>query len=222
MLKQNNKTILPTRIKRRDDLKNAVDYLISADNDLAMAAEIAGPVTFKMRPAGFQSLLKIIVEQQLSTASARAIWGRMETKLAPLTPQQMIRHSDTSLRSCGLSGPKMRYCRALSEAIISESLNLSALARSADAKAMAALQSVTGIGRWTAEIYLLFCLGRPDVWPAGDIAVQVALQEVCGLSDRPDHRQMDEIGERWRPLRGVAALILWNYYRHIKNRPVWE
>ncbi len=222
MLVKNNKTILPTRIKRPAALKSALDHLISADNDLSLAVEVSGPVVFKMRPAGFESLLKIIVEQQLSTASARAIWSRMETKIAPLTPQQLLEQTDKSLRSCGLSGPKMRYCRALSEAIVSGGLNLSALARFADAKAMTALQSVTGIGRWTAEIYLLFCLGRPDVWPAGDIAVQAALQDLCGLKSRPDHRQMDEIGERWRPLRGVAALILWNYYRHIKNRPIWQ
>ena len=212
---------LPTRIKRRAELSRAVEHLTFVDDDLARAAEASGPVAFKMRPAGFESLLKIIVEQQLSTASAWAIWGRMQTNIEPLTPEQVLKQTDKSLRSCGLSGPKMRYCRALSEAVASGDMNLTALSRMTDAKATATLQSVTGIGPWTSEIYLLFCLGRPDVWPAGDIAVQAALQKVCRLESRPDHRQMDEIGNRWRPLRGVAALILWNYYRHIKNRPMW-
>ncbi len=178
-------------------------------------------MTFKMRPAGFSSLLKIIVEQQLSTASAWAIWGRLDAGVKPLTPERFLALDEDTLRGFGLSGPKIRYCRALCRDLVEGRLSLSGLGRLDDERAMAALQAVTGIGRWTAEIYLLFCLGRPDVWPAGDVAVQAALQDIRGLKTRPDARAMDALARPWRPLRGVAALILWNYYRHIKNRPLW-
>jgi len=212
----------PTRIRRRRDLERAVAHLVRRDNVLAHAVKQAGPVEFKMRPAGYASLLKIIVEQQLSTASAWAIWGRLEAGVTPLEPERLLTMHESDLRAFGLSGPKIRYCRALSQDVVDGALDLKRLARFSDAAAMAALQSVTGIGRWTAEIYLLFCLGRADVWPVGDIAVQAALHEAQGLKARPGPEEMDELGEQWRPLRGVAALILWNYYRHIKARPLWE
>ena len=199
-----------------------MQHLVSVDQSLAHAIAQAGPVVFKMRPPGYASLLKIIVEQQLSTASARAIWGRLEAGVTPLDPERFLEMDDADLRAFGLSGPKMRYCRALSRDIVGGSLKLGSLARMGDDAAMAALQSVIGIGRWTAEIYLLFCLGRADVWPAGDIAVQAAVHEVQGLKSRPGPDEMDRLGAQWRPLRGVAALILWNYYRHIKSRPLWE
>ncbi len=199
-----------------------MEHLVRADKALAHAVSQAGPVVFKMRPAGYASLLKIIVEQQLSTASAWAIWGRLEAGVTPLDPERFLDMDDSDLRAFGLSGPKMRYCRALSQDVVDGSLKLGRLARMSDEAAMTALQSVTGIGRWTAEIYLLFCLGRPDVWPVGDVAVQAALHDVQGLEVRPGPQEMDVLGERWRPLRGVAALILWNYYRHIKARPLWQ
>ena len=197
-------------------------HLAASDKRLRRAVEEAGPVGFKMREAGFASLLKIIVEQQLSTASAWAIWGRLVEDVDDPTPDYILSLSDAKLRKVGLSAPKMRYCRALADDVACGRLDLKKLARLSDAQAMEQLQSVCGIGRWTAEIYLLFCLGRPDVWPAGDIAVQSALQMVHGLEDRPGQDQMDELAEPWRPLRGVAALILWNYYRYVKRRPMWE
>ncbi len=213
---------LPTRLRRRADVERAIAHLVAADKHLGRAVEEAGPVGFKMREAGFASLLKIIVEQQLSTASAWAIWGRLVEPVDDPTPDYVLSLSDAKLRKVGLSAPKMRYCRALADDVACGRLDLSRLARLPDAQALEALQSVCGIGRWTAEIYLLFCLGRPDVWPAGDIAVQSALQTVRGLKQRPDPAKMDNLAEGWRPLRGVAALILWNYYRHVKKRPMWE
>ena len=212
---------LPTRIKRRTDLERAVAHLVDADADLSRALALAGPVSYNMRPAGFPSLLKIVVEQQLSTASARAIWGRLAERIAPLHPETVLQASDRTLREVGLSAPKIRYCRALSRSVVEGHLDLQRLARLPDASAMAALQEVTGIGRWTAEIYLLFCLGRPDVWPAGDVAVQSALQTAADLPMRPDAQAMDHYADRCRPLRGVAALILWTLYRHLKGRPAW-
>jgi len=213
---------LPTRIRRRADVDRAVAHLQSRDRDLDRAVRLAGPVAFRMRRPGFESLLKIVIEQQLSTASAWAIWARMVARVDPLTPQAVLRTSDRAFRAVGLSGPKIRYCRALSASVAAGELRLDKLSRLADDEAMTALTSVTGIGRWTAEIYLLFCLGRPDVWPVGDVAVQSALQSVRGLPSRPDADAMETLGRRWRPVRGVAALILWNYYRHLKGRPVWR
>lgn len=213
---------LPTCIKRRADLKRAVTYLCASDPHLARAVATAGPVGFKMRRPGFASLLKIIVEQQLSTASALAIWGRLVESVNDPTPDYILSLSDSDMRAVGMSAPKMRYCRVLAEDVVSGRLNLARLSRMSDQKAMDALLSVVGIGRWTAEIYLLFCLGRPDVWPAGDIAVRSAIQNICELDERPRESDTDRLAERWRPLRGVAALILWNYYRHVKKRPMWE
>ena len=213
---------LPTRVRRRADLQRAVAHLAATDEHLRHAVEQAGPVGFKMREAGFASLLKIIVEQQLSTASAWAIWGRLVDGVDEPSPDYILSLSDAKLRKIGLSAPKMRYCRALADDVSCGRLDLKKLARLSDAQAMEELQTVCGIGRWTAEIYLLFCLGRPDVWPAGDIAVQSALQMVRGLKQRPAPDQMDELTERWRPVRGVAALILWTYYRYVKKRPIWK
>ncbi len=215
-------TSLPTRLKRKHDLERAVRYLVKQDKHLAQAFRASGAPYFKMRPAGFASLLKIIVEQQLSTASANAIWGRCEDLLPDMTPDCLLACADDDLRALGLSRPKIRYARALANEITKGHLNLTHLARMSDANAMQALQSVTGIGRWTAEIYCLFCLGRPDVWPAGDIAVQAAYQSLHGLDARPSVQDFDGIAEQWRPVRGVAALILWNYYRHVKKRPIWK
>ena len=175
-----------------------------------------------MRPAGFASLAKIIIEQQVSTASAWAVWARIEDHICPLTPDAMLTCSEKTLRGLGLSRQKIRYLRALSEAVLNGHLYLNRLPRMSDDAAMGALKSVTGIGRWTSEIYLLFCLGRPDVWPASDIALQAAWQDLCSLKERPGADELDHVAEAWRPLRGVAALILWEYYRHIKGGPIWE
>ena len=212
----------PTRLKTKADLELAVAHLVAGCPHMKRAVVEAGPPPLRKRKRGFESLLKIIVEQQLSTASANAIWSRLQTGLEVIEPAVVQRADDQTLRSFGLSGPKIRYCRALSDAVLSGDLDLAGLARRPDEVAMEALQSVKGIGRWTAEIYLLVCLGRPNVWPAGDIAVQSALQSLAEFDARPGTQEMDEAAENWRPLRGVAALVLWNYYRHINQRPIWE
>jgi len=212
----------PTRLKTKADLETAVAHLVAGCPHMKRAVAEAGAPPLRKRKRGFESLLKIIVEQQLSTASANAIWSRLQTGLQVVEPQAVQRADDATLRSFGLSGPKIRYCRALSDAVLSGDLDLPGLARRSDEVAMESLQSVKGIGRWTAEIYLLFCLGRPNVWPAGDIAVQSALQSLAEYEARPGTQEMDEAAENWRPVRGVAALVLWNYYRHINQRPIWE
>lgn len=212
---------LPNRIRSQKDLTRLLAHTIDLDHRLAKAHADAGPPFYRKRSQGFESLLKIMVEQQLSRASADAIWGRLQERLGEVIPEKALALSDEHYRSAGLSRPKIRYARALAEAIESSTLNLKALSRQTDEQVMANLCAVTGIGRWTAEIYMLFCLGRPNVWLAGDVAVQAALQMVHGLEKRPDTKQMDELAQSWQPVRGIAALILWQFYRHIKNRPVW-
>jgi len=212
---------IPTRIRTRKDLDCLIGLVVARDQGLRSAHAVAGNPYYRKRPQGFPSLLKIMVEQQLSRASADAIWGRLTALVPDLTPRMVLNTPEDSLRRVGLSRPKVRYARTIADAVESGSLPLDRLPRLPDDRVMESLCAVTGIGRWTAEIYMLFCLGRPNVWPAGDVAVQAALQMLHNLESRPDARQMDAIAQAWHPLRGIAALILWQYYRHMKNRPVW-
>lgn len=212
---------LPTRIRTKKDLASLIAHATTLDDALSAAHAYAGAPFFRKRPQGFQSLLKIMVEQQLSRASADAIWGRLEQAVPGLDPYHILAAPDDKLRAVGLSRPKVRYAKTIANAVTSGTLDLTALPRLPDEQVMQNLCSITGIGRWSAEIYMLFCLGRPNVWPAGDVAVQAALQMVMDLDLRPDPKRMDEIAARWHPVRGIAALILWQYYRVIKNRPVW-
>lgn len=179
--------------------------------------EVAGPPPLRLREPGFDGLVAIILSQQVSVASATAIGARLRAQLAPLTPAAVAAASDDVLRACGLSAPKMRTVRALSEAIVSGGLSLEALATMEPSAAHSALVAVKGIGPWTADIFLLFCLGHPDAWPAGDLALQEAARIALGLEHRPDTRTLEAIGERWRPHRGVAARLLWAYYRVAKK-----
>jgi len=207
----------PTR-KPADPLARALKALRAADGDMARAIKLVGPLPDRSRPAGFPALLKIVCQQQLSVASAAAIWNRMEAAIQPLTPARLLSFDDAGLRALGMSGPKIRYSRHLAETLAGGGLDLETLATMEDAAALAALVQIKGIGRWTAEIYLMFALGRPDVWPADDLALQVAVQYLKGLKARPSQKQMDRLAEPWRPHRTVAARILWAYYREVKGR----
>ena len=171
----------------------------------------------RVREPGFDVLLRIIVDQQVSVQSGAAIWRRLEESLLDVTPVTVLKAGETGLRSCGFSGAKARYGTGLAEAIVSGQLDLENLYRKSDANAMAELIQIKGIGRWTAEIYLMFALGRPNLWPAGDLAVAAAAGHLLGWENRPTPDELDEIGERWRPYRTTAAVMLWHYYRHIKS-----
>lgn len=179
--------------------------------------EIGGPPPLRLRNPGFEGLVFIILSQQVSVASASAIAARLRANIDPLTPAAVAAASDDLLRVCGLSAPKMRTLRALSGAIVSGNLTLEALATTDPAQAHDALVAVKGIGPWTADIFLLFCLGHPDAWPAGDLAMQEAARIALKLDARPNTRALEAIGERWRPHRGVAARLLWAYYRAVKQ-----
>lgn len=173
----------------------------------------AGAPLPRTRPDGFATLIRIIVDQQVSVHAGRAIWRKLETGLGTVTPKTVLEASDDTLRGGGLSRPKVRYSRALAHEVVENGLDLEALRSADDVTVMASLTRVTGIGRWTAEIYLMFALGRPDVWPAGDLALAVSAQRLMQLETRPTPKEMDEIAERWRPWRSTAALMLWYYYR---------
>ena len=179
---------------------------------------VGGPPPLRRREPGFAGLAAIIVSQQVSVASASAIYGRLEARIAPLEAARLAAATDEDLRVCGLSAPKIRTLRAAAEAIIEGRLDLEGLSALDAEDAHEALVAVKGIGPWTADIFLLFCLGHPDAFPAGDLALQEAAKLALALKSRPDAARLERIAERWRPWRGVAARMLWAYYRAVKAR----
>jgi DNA-3-methyladenine glycosylase II len=194
-------------------LLRALDHLAAADDDLARAVRLVGVPPPRRRPPGFASLLWIIVGQQLSTASAGAIWRRLGEAVEPVTPQSFLELSDRDLQAAGFSRPKIAYGRELAAAIISGRLDLEALSQMSDDEVIAALSALRGLGRWSAEVYLLTCLCRPDVLPADDLALLSAAQRVKRLAERPSAATLRRLAEPWRPWRSVAARLLWHYYR---------
>ena len=179
---------------------------------------IAGLPPLRRREPGFAGMVSIIVSQQVSVASAEAIFRRIEIGLAPLSAKRLLAADDAALRACGLSAPKMRALRALAQAVDSQGLDLAGLGGLGAEAAHRALIAVKGVGAWTADIFLLFCLGHPDAFPSGDLALQEAARLALALKNRPDARRLEAIAERWRPVRGVAARLLWAYYRVAKQR----
>lgn len=180
-------------------------------------AEGATPPLRKRDP-GFEGLAGIIVSQQLSVASAGAIWGRFKARFDPLTPDAVLAASDEDLRAPGLSAPKIRTLRTIGAAVTDGALPLDRLHDLPADEAHAAMTAVKGIGPWTADIYLLFCLGHPDAFPVGDLALQEAARIAYGLEARPSVKEFADLAERWRPWRGVASKVLWAYYRIAKAR----
>ncbi|WP_137702024.1 DNA-3-methyladenine glycosylase family protein [Marimonas lutisalis] len=197
-----------------DCVAEGAAWLAANDAGMARAVAAVGEVPLRLRADGFAQLLSAIVSQQVSVASASAIWGRMEA--AGLTvPDAVSRASDDALRAVGLSRQKMRYAKALAEA----SIDYDALREMPDAEVVRELTAVPGIGVWTAEIYAMFSLGRADVFAPGDLALQEAARILYGLEDRPKERALREMADaRWRPWRAVAARVLWAYYRVAKER----
>jgi len=178
--------------------------------------ELGGYPPPRDREAGFPALLRIIVDQQVSTHSGAAIWRRLEDGIGDVTPDRVLDAGDAGLRACGFSGAKARYAGELARAIVERKLDLDSLKNLSNDVVQMELTKIKGIGRWTSDIYQMFALGRADVWPAGDLAVVIATQHLLGLADRPTQDEMDDISERWRPWRTTAAIMLWHYYRYIK------
>jgi DNA-3-methyladenine glycosylase II len=209
---------MPCYIHTEADLDRAIAGLIATDPRWRDALAAAGRPTLRRRPGGFAGLASIVVSQQLSTASAKAIWSRLETALAPLEPATVRRARTARLARAGLSGPKIATLKAIARAIDGGDLDLAALAGLPADEAHGRLTAIHGIGPWTADIYLLFCLGHADAWPAGDLALQEAARLLLGLRSRPSSRDMGPLAESWRPWRGAAACMLWTYYRAAKQR----
>jgi len=197
-----------------DEQTLAIAVTALAERDLALRSiqERLGTPPLWAREPGFSTLLHIILEQQVSLASARAAHQRLLVIANPLTPLNFLALDDDTLRAIGFSRQKTRYGRALAQAIAEERLDLTGLAAAEDDVVRAALVAMPGIGPWTADIYLLMALGRPDVWPAGDLALQIAMQRVKQLPTRPTTVEMETLAEPWRPWRAVAARLLWHHY----------
>lgn len=200
------------------DLHKALRRLIKADPRLAPVFAKAGTPKLRRRPAGFGGLCAIVVSQQLSTHSARAIWGRLEAAFDPFHHDTLRQARAPKLARLGLSRPKIKTLKAISTAVSNGVINLDALGDMEADDAHQALIALHGIGPWTADIYLLFCLGHADAFPAGDLALQEAARLAFALKTRPDAKRMVALAESWRPFRGVAAHLLWAYYAAIKRR----
>jgi DNA-3-methyladenine glycosylase II len=200
-------------------LAEAAERLRAKDPELVeRMVAIGGRPPLRRREPGFAGLAAIIVSQQVSSASASAIFGRLEARIVPLEAARLAEATEDDLRACGLSAPKIRALRAAAAAIVQGALDLAGLAALDAEDAHKALVTVKGVGPWTADIFLLFCLGHPDAFPAGDLALQEAAKLALSLKRRPDAARLERIAERWRPLRGVAARMLWAYYRGVKAR----
>lgn len=198
------------------DMIEGLEYLQRADPRLVPVVETAGPVGIRYRPPGFEGIARIVMGQQLSVASADAIWGRFEGLLGEATAENYLRQSEEALRAAGLSGGKIKTLNALAEAAAG-GLDLEGLAAEPAEIATEKLTAIHGIGRWTAEIFLLFCARHADVLPAGDLALQVAAAEALALEGRPSEKKLRAISELWSPWRGVAAKLLWAYYKTMRQ-----
>jgi DNA-3-methyladenine glycosylase II len=199
------------------DLRDGVRALRRKCAIMRRVHDMTGHPPLRRRPAGFEGLARIIVGQQVSVASATAIWNRTVEACRPFEPAVMLALTDKQLAGAGLSRPKIRTLRAISDAC-SNGLDLTCLDLLSDEEVHAALTAVTGIGPWTADVYIMFCLGRADGWAPGDLALQVAAQHALELDERPDKDEMLQLAERWRPWRGVAARLLWAYYAALKAK----
>jgi len=207
------------RIRTERDIKEGVAALIGSCAHLARVHALVGDPPLRSRPAGFEGLARVIVAQQLSVASAEAIWQRLAARVQPFAAAQYLAVPDQDLRRAGLSAGKVATLRQLAEAIDTGALDLDALADAPEETIHERLTALKGIGPWTADIYILFCLARADAWSPGDLALQHAVGDALCRGARPQQQQMVEIAEAWRPWRAVAARLLWSYYALRRRGP---
>jgi DNA-3-methyladenine glycosylase II len=193
-------------------LQDGIDALVTYEPLYRPHLDTLGYPEPRSRPPGYETILRTIVGQQVSTKAAASIWAKLEAGIGDLTnPAVILATDEDALRACGLSRQKQSYARSLAELVVSGELDLDNLP-SDDEEAIALLTRAKGIGRWSAEIYLLFAEGRPDVWPAGDLAVQIAVGRMLGWDERPSEKRLREAAEAWRPHRGAAAIFAWHHY----------
>lgn len=197
-----------------DAIREGLDSIAAKEPAIARALERTGYPEPRIRDTGYGTLLRTIVGQQVSVAAASSMWRKLEDFLGPeLRPEKLLAAEFDELRACGLSRQKQGYARSLCELVLSGALTLENLPAD-DEEAIALLTQIKGIGRWSAEIYLLFAEGRADIWPAGDLAVQVGLGKLLGLEDRPSEKATRLLAEDWRPHRGAAAIFTWHCYNN--------
>lgn len=210
-------TLLPVVLDDACMLKG-VRALTRSCPHMRMMRSMTGVPSVRRHASGFEGLARIVVGQQLSLASAQAIWDRLHQAVQPMSAEAFLAMSDEALRTAGLSKGKVRTLRALSEAVVA-GLDLDSLAHAPEEDVHAALTALPGIGPWSADIYLLFCLGRADAFAAGDLALQIAVANALKLDERPSQDELFAIAERWRPWRGVAAHLIWAYYKVAGRQP---
>ena len=199
--------------------RRAIGLLLQADPDFASIEAVAGPLPWRRRPPGFPGLLQAIVGQQISNQAAAAIWRRLHAVPGALDPEGLLALSDEVLRAAGLSRPKVLHARTLAAAFAEGRLSAEGIAALDDEAAVAAIAEVRGMGRWSAEIYLLFALEREDVFPAGDLALAASAGALKGLAARPRPAELRLLAARWQPCRAIAARLLWHNWRHLTGRP---
>lgn len=206
------------RIEREEDIREGLDALVRIDPRLARVVDAAGEVPLRLSAPGFASLASIIVSQQVSRASADAILARLTSLVDPLDAPGTLAAGEDVLRAAGLSRPKQKTFLSIARAVVSDGLDLDHLAAIDADEAMARLTALHGVGPWTAEVYLLFCAGHPDIFPAHDVALQSAVGDALGIAPRPAAKPLYALAESWAPWRGVAARLFWAYYREMRGR----
>jgi DNA-3-methyladenine glycosylase II len=204
-------------IETEADIAEGLAHLARRDRRLAKVIRAAGPVPLRRRGSGFSGLLRIVCAQQVSVASAAAIWSRFEAAFPDMDPMAIAAADDAALRAPGLSMPKIRTFRAVAAAV-ADGLDFDALATMPGEAAHARLTAIPGIGPWTADVYLLFCLGHADVFPAGDLALRHAVADAFGLVPPVPADTLSAMAARWSPWRGVAACLFWAYFRATRER----
>jgi len=206
------------RIRNRSDLEQGLETLVKTDPSLIAIIGSLPQIPLRLRSPGFEGLAEIVTAQMVSRASATAIFARLKKTIAPFNADTFLTAGEDAWRAAGLSRAKQTTLAGLARAICEGRLELNALCEVSVEQAMDELTALQGIGPWTAEVFLLFCAGHADIFPAGDIALQHAVGSVCNLEGKPDEKTTRRLAEKWRPLRGVASRVLYAHYAHIRGR----
>lgn len=206
------------RIDSAEDIAAGLAALARSDVRLARAIERSGPVPLRRKPPGYAAFAEIILSQMVSKASAAALWRKLELAAGEISPAAILALSPDALRQAGLSRAKAETLCRVGQVVLAGGLDLDDLCRLDGREAISKMIAIKGVGPWTAEVYLLFCAGHPDVFPAGDVALQSAAADILGLEARPNPRLLTSLAEPWSPWRGVAARLLWAYYATVMRR----